>query len=389
MNENIRTAIRALESNRLRSILTISIIATGIMSIVGIQTAIAILTETVVGSFEKMGAGMFTMQGKQGEATITLREARQFQTATDTFASAVSAYRYDDMIARATSGGKSTDPVVSLISTDPHYLTCQAGAIAEGRNLLQRDLENNAKVAIIGDNIRRRLFGEGSDCIGKSITCNGRKYIIAGAFKRQGAIFGASLDNSVITPLTDGADVLIDLIPKKGLSLMDAAERSASIFRSIRRLGTLQKPDFEIIKSNTAEDTLNSVSKKLSLVALAIGLITLLGAAVGLMNIMLVSVKQRTREIGLRKAVGARPSTIRNQFLAEAVVIGQAGDVIGIIMGILLGNIVSLIMDGDFTIPWKWVGVAVVLCLCVSILSGIVPAIRAASLDPIEALHNE
>jgi len=389
MEGNIGIAFRALESNRLRSTLTIAIIAVGIMSIVGIQTAIEILSDKVVGSFEKMGAGMFTVQPKSDGAGITLDQARRLSESAAEYASAISIYRYEDLIERVSSDGRSTDPIVSLISSDSQYLVCQGGTIACGRNLMESDIEKKLKVAVIGDNVRRKLFTEDGSGIGRSISCGNGRFMIVGEMERQGAIFGTGLDNSVITPISGGDNVLIDIIPREGTSLITAAERTASTLRAIRRLGTLQKPDFEIVRSNTAEDNLASVKHKLVLAALGIGLITLLGASVGLMNIMLVSVKQRTREIGLRKAVGARPSEIRRQFLVESVVIGQIGGAVGIVLGILLGNIVSLIMEGDFTIPWKWVELSVILCIVVSILSGIVPAHRAAMLDPIEALHNE
>ena len=387
MKENLKIALRSLDSNRLRSVLTISIIAVGIMSLVGIQTAIEILTEKVTGSFEKMGAGMFTVQSKKDAAGLTLRQAEQLREAASDYTDAASIYEFRGVIARASSDGATTDPVCCLVACDTYYILCQSGIIAEGRNLLESDCARGLKVAVVGDNVRKRLFGADSSGIGHRLSVEGGSYTIVGALQRQGSVFGTSLDDSILVPMTEGSDVSLDMIPKG--DMVRAVDRTAALMRSIRRLGSTQKPDFEIVKSASAEDGLSKVSGKLSLAALGIGLITLLGAAVGLMNIMLVSVKQRTREIGVRKALGARPSVISRQFLAESVVIGQIGGAAGIVLGILFGNIVALIMEGDFLVPWRWVAIAVAICFVVSILSGLLPARRAAALDPIIALYSE
>ena len=372
----------------MRSVLTVSIIAVGIMSLVGIETAIDILTEKVAGSFEKMGAGMFMVKAKQDAAGLTLRQAEQLRReSVEDFAQTVSIYEYRGMIERVSSGGVSTDPVCSVIACDTYYIICQSGRIGSGRNLMPSDCERSLKVAVIGDNVRRRLFGADSSGVGQRITAGDGSYTVVGVLERQGAVFGTGLDDSVLTPLAEGSDVIVDIIPS--CDMMLAVDKTATLMRAIRRLGSGEKPDFEIVKSSSAEESLKSVSHKLSLAALGIGLITLLGAAVGLMNIMLVSVKQRTREIGVRKALGARPRTISGQFLTESIVIGQIGGAAGIVLGILFGNLVALIMEGDFLVPWRWVALAVAICLAVSILSGLLPARRAASLDPILALHSD
>lgn len=386
MDANVRIAFESLRSNVLRTRLTVAVIAVGIMSLVSIQTAVEIMSEQVAGSFEKMGAGMFTISSGQG-GQISLRQATVFAEEAS-FARTVSIYRNRDMMARVSFEGESTDPVVSVICADENYLSCQGGVIGEGRDILPSDVSDGKRVVILGDNVRRRIFPSG-DGIGNHVTLPSGRYLVVGLLERRGAVFGTGLDNSAIIPLTDGDGINIDVVPDSGLSLEDAALCSSTLLRGIRRTGPASPQNFEIVKSGSVEEGMASLKNKLSIAALAIGLLTLLGASVGLMNIMLVSVRERTREIGLRKSLGARSSTIGNQFLLEAVMIGQAGGAAGILLGVLFGNLAALIMDGEFAVPWKWVFYAVALCLAVSLFSGFLPARKAAALDPVDALREE
>lgn len=387
MNANVEMAFEALLSNRLRTRLTIAVIAVGIMALVAIQTAIEIMSAEVAGSFGKMGAGMFTISPTEDGPDISPGQVRMFSAGAD-FAVSVSAYRCREMMARVSGNGCVTDPVVSVISADERYLDCQAGKISSGRGLTASDVAFRSSVIVLGDNVRRRLFGDG-DGIGTMVTLSSGRYQVIGSIARRGAVFGTGLDNSVIIPLTEGRGISIDVVPVPSLSTEEAASCASAVFRGIRRLKSSDASDFEVVKSNAAEDGLSSLKDKLSAAALVIGLITMLGASVGLMNIMLVSVRERTREIGLRKSLGAGSSDIGRQFLLEAVMIGQAGGVAGIIAGVLFGNLAAVVMDGTFSVPWHWVSYAVLLCFAVSLLSGFLPARRAASLNPIEALREE
>lgn len=388
MEVNLETALEALRSNRLRSRLTIAVIAVGITSLVAIQTAIGIMSDEVAGSFGKMGAGMFTVSAAENCPDITLRQALSFASDAAGFARTVSLCRCSDIVARVSCNGTVTDPVVTVMCTDENYLSCRSGAVASGRGIAASDVSMRSSVIVLGDNVRRKLFGEG-DGVGSLVTLGSGRYQVVGTLERRGAIFGASLDNTVLIPLTEGEGICIDVVPSSSMDIGEAAECASALFRGIRRLKASSSPDFEIVKSNAAEEGLASIRDKLSVAALAIGLITLLGASVGLMNIMLVSVRERTMEIGLRKSLGAKASDIGRQFLLEAVMIGQAGGAAGIVAGILFGNLAALVMDGNFSVPWGWVLRAVVLCLAVSLLSGLLPAKRAAALDPIAALREE
>lgn len=389
---NFEIALRALATNRVRTSLTVAIIAVGIMSLVSIQTALEIMTDKVVGSYSRMGAAMFTVSSKEECSPISLREARRFKEemlkAEPLASVSVSVVRR--VAVQAKYGSRVTDPLVSIVEADENYLLCNSGEMGEGRLFSRSEFESRSATAVIGDNICRKLFPDGNP-VGQTVTAGGGHYRVVGRIAKQGSLLGTGLDNSIIIPISaDGDFCLTVRLPQTdegGASHAAAAARS--LMRAVRRTPAAAADDFLITKADSLQDNLDSVKSKLSLAALVIGLITLLGSSVGLMNIMLVAVKERTREIGIRKALGARHSVINRQFLSEAVVIGQIGGVAGTVLGILLGNLVAIVMEGRLTIPWNWVALSVVICLCVSVLSGVVPARRAAALDPIEALRRE
>ena len=341
MRDFFRFALDSLSTNRRRVLLTVAIIAVGVASLVGIETAV----------------------GLRPSGRISRQAA----------------------IVR--SGGKATDPVVEIVATDAGYLACQDLSLASGRNFSPYEVEQHAKVALIGDNVRRRLFGD-SDAIGKEITAAGARYRVIGVLQRQGALFGTGIDSGILCPMEtteSSCSVTVRTAPAAAGATLSESGR---LMTAIRRLPLGAAPDFEIVQADSAQATLASLRAKLSLVALAIGLITMLGAAVGLMNSMLVSVKERTREIGTRRALGAKARAIARQFLGEALLIGLLGSAAGILLGLLLGNLVALALDGGFSIPWGWIAAAVLLASAVSLASGLLPARRAARLDPIEALRS-
>jgi len=382
MRDFFRFALDALFSNRRRVLLTVAIIAVGVASLVGIETAVDVLTRQVAGSFDKLGAGLFTLRAKPDAPPISYRQAVAF--CEDKEASAWTLLQ-DPVVVQG--GGNATDPVVHLLAADDGYLACQGVALAAGRNFSPYEVERHAAVALLGDNVRRRLFGE-HDALGEMVSVGGLRLRVVGVVARQGAVFGTGLDDALICPLEPTAtacSVTVRSAPGQARTAMLAAGSQMAV---IRRLPPGAEPDFEMIEADSAEATLASLRAKLSLVALAIGLVTMLGAAVGLMNSMLVSVKERTREIGTRRALGARARDIRLQFLGEALLIGLAGSASGVLLGLLLGNLVALALEGGFSLPWGWTVAAVLLAAFVSLASGILPARRAAALDPIVALHS-
>lgn len=390
MRENFYIALAAVTGSRTRSILTILIIAIGITSIVGIQSAIDNLADEVTGSFGKMGAGTFSLRGEAGAPlsrpqALTIKQAIEAQT--------ISIHSTVQTSTVVSSRAGKSDPVMNIIAADENYIICKGLEIASGRNFTPADAVRGRPLCIIGDNIRKKVLKDG--CDGGVVSAAGAKFEVVGILKRQGAVFGTGADNSLIIPLSYAAahlasgtpDISLEIIPPLGSERKKWIKETETIVRRVRRVPAGVKNDFVIEGNDSSHNMLYEIRAKLSAAALLIGLITMLGAAVGLMNIMLVCVKERTMEIGLRKALGAAQPIIRRQFLLEAVIIGQTGALAGSLLGLLFGRGVAALMECGWTVPWKWMVISALLCLAVSLTSGYIPARRAAALDPIEALR--
>ncbi len=405
--ENVRVAFKAIKSNRVRAVLTMSIIAFGIMALVGILTAIDGLKSTLTQQFTMMGANSFQItsrsmhvqMGKKSYRTknhsqITYREAMEFKEMFQEPAWVSVAFNASGMLEVRYRENK-TNPNVGMMGSDENYLTISGYELESGRNFSQDDLQSNRHVVIIGQELVKFLF-PGVDPLGKVISMPGLKLTVIGVLKGKGSSFGGE-DRVLIIPITTARQYFsrpnitytINVMPFKSTSLDMLTSEAEGIFRIIRNLDPRDESDFNVQKSDTIIEILMENLRYVTLAATIIGLITLFGAAVGLMNIMLVSVTERTREIGVRKALGARKSVIRQQFLYESVIIGQLGGLMGIIAGIIMGNLVSLGMGSKFTVPWVWVIGGVIACFIVGIASGYFPAVKASAVDPIEALRYE
>lgn len=395
MRDYFRFALDSVLCNRRRVLLTVAIIAVGVASLVGIQTAVAVLAGRVAGSFGKLGASLFTIQAKDNAPPITLRQAQEAVMPGSTESvmpgstgHLATVWSLRDRRAQVRCGAAATDPVVRVIACDAQYLAVQGVSVSAGRNFSEREVEERQAVALIGENVRKKLFGS-QDGVGEQITCGSGRYRVVGVIDRQGSMFGESLDGALLVPI-DGAPVswCVTARSSGGGSLSAAAAGAGGRMAAARRLPPGAKPDFEIVQADTTQALFEALRQKLSLVALAIGLVTMLGASIGLMNSLLVSVKERTREIGTRRALGARARDIAGQFLMESVLIGQAGNVAGTVLGLAFGGLTAWALDGRFTVPWAWLIAALLLSLVVSLVSGLLPARRAAALDPVEALRS-
>ncbi|WP_216663721.1 MULTISPECIES: ABC transporter permease [unclassified Lentimicrobium] len=409
VKENIRISLESIRSHFLRTILTVLIIAFGITALVGILTSIDAIKYFFTKELSMMGANSFsinnrgmniTINGKRirprNNRIINFEEAKQFKeqfkmdgyTSVNIDGTWTATVKYES---------EKSHPNVNVKGVDKEYLFTSGETIAFGRNFSDHDIQYGQHMAIIGSDIVKTLFKNNEDPIGKIITVGPGKYKVIGVIKEKGSSIGFSGDRSVWIPLNNvrqyfsrpDMNYRINVLPNKEMDVSAAVGEATGLFRIIRKdkLGDLDS--FAIIKSDNLAEMLLENLKAISIAATVIGLITLAGAAIGLMNIMLVSVTERTREIGIRKALGATGKMIRSQFLIEAVVISQIGGVVGIIFGIAIGNLVSFQIGSSFIIPWNWMIIGVLLCFGVALLSGILPANKAAKLDPIDSLRHE
>jgi putative ABC transport system permease protein len=406
--ENLRIAVRAIRSNRVRTILTICIIAFGIMALVGILTAIDSIKTSLTSQFTMMGANSFTISSRgmniqignnkyraKNYSRISYREAVEFK---ERFSDGawVSVSVNASGLATVKYGSEHTNPNVSLQGVDENHLTVAGYEIQSGRNFTAEDIGMTRHFVLIGSDIVRDLFPSGNDPLGQVITVAGMKLKVAGVLKSKGSGIG-NPDRVCFMPVTTARQYFsrpnmtfgITVMPFNHVNLDVMSGEAEAVFRIIRNLNPRDESDFNISKSDNIVKLLLENIKYVTLAATLIGIVTLVGAAVGLMNIMLVSVTERTREIGVRKAIGAKPVTIKYQFLFESVLIGQLGGFFGIILGILIGNLVSSLLKSSFVIPWIWVFTGIFVCFVVGVASGYAPAVKAANIDPIEALRYE
>lgn len=408
LTENIKISLVSIRTHLLRTVLTILIIAFGIMALVGILTAIESLKYSINSNFTRMGANTFTirnremkiMMGNDSKAkryeSITYQQAVKFKDEFD-FPAYTSISTFATHTATLKFASEKTNPNIGVVGADENYMVTSGSEIEKGRNFTLQEINSGANVAIIGPELVTNLFKNKENPVEQIISIGPGKYQVIGVLKSKGSSMGFSGDKNCIVPLINvrqyfsrpNASYTISVLPKDSKQLEAAIDEATGVFRIIRKVPAGEESNFEIAKSDNLAEMLFENIKYVTLAATIIGFITLLGAAIGLMNIMLVSVTERTREIGIRKAMGATKSIIKNQFLIEAIVICQLGGLFGIIIGIFIGNIISIFVGGTFIVPWLWIISGMLLCLIVGLASGIYPAMKAANLDPIESLRYE
>ncbi len=407
--ENFRISFISIKSNLLRSILTVLIIAFGIMALVGILTTIDSLKRSVNSSFSAMGANSFTIRSRnynvqignhrervKNYSRIPYSDAERFKKEYK-FPAAVSVSIGASGNATIKYESEKTNPNVSVRGVDENYLVTAGYEIEKGRNFAEADVRSGENVVLIGTEVAKSLFKQGQDPIDKVITVSNGKYRVIGVLKEKGSTMIGSGDRLCCIPVTNvrqyfsypNMSFSITILPNEGIAMAEAMGEAESLFRVIRGLDPMDATDFYVVKSDSIAELMISSLSSITIAATLIGIITLLGAAIGLMNIMLVAVAERTQEIGIRKAIGANNKTIQQQFLFEAILIGQIGGVVGIMLGMIVGNLIPLIAGGVFVIPWAWMFLGFFLCLIVGIISGIYPAMKASKLDPIESLRFE
>jgi putative ABC transport system permease protein len=422
ISDSLSLAFRTVKSNKLRTGITVTIIALGIMALIGIITAIAAMNQSLTESFSTMGANSFSIHyqdrqihiggGRQVKKTnvnalkqkksnngkiITFQEARLFKER----------YIFPAIVSISLSGPQNvivsnenvkTNPNISMSGIDENYLDQSGYSLVDGRNFNKIDVQSGRSICILGNSVAQKLYGNNTlRALDKIITVSGIKYRVIGVLKDKGSSAFLNADNVILTSYnnirrlftTDGTTYNIGIMVND-LRDMDAAISEAKgTFRPIRKLAIDEDNNFYIDKSDSIAEVFMSSLGAITTAAAFIGLITLIGAAIGLMNIMLVAVNERTREIGLIKAIGGTKKSIRTQFLFESVLISLIGAIFGIVSGVLVGNIVGMFLHTGFVVPWAWVILGIVVCSTVGLFAGLYPALKAARLDPIVALRYE
>ena len=391
------------------------------MALIGIITAIEAMNQSLKESFSSMGANAFSIRFKEirmgfnngnGEVKKSTRglkekksnmgkpilkdEAERFKGNFQFPGSVVSIYRRGPGAQELHYLEKKTNPQITVWGGDDQYLTVNGYTIAAGRNLNNLDIQSGRNVCIIGSNVATKLFGAGNPdrCLDKIIRIGSMPYRVIGLLKSKGSSAMLRQDDMVFTSYTNirhfqniSASYILGVMVKNVNELEVASDEATSVFRAVRKMEPSEEVNFVIERSDKFAELFIGFLSSITGAAGAIGFITLIGAAIGLMNIMLVAVSERTREVGLIKAIGGKSRNIRQQFLFESIIISLLGAFFGIILGILVGNLFSLILKTGFVIPWFWVIMGVVICTIVGLVAGIYPAMKAARLNPIDALR--
>ena len=405
--QNVKEAFTSIRGTITRTVITCMIISIGIMALVGILTAIDGIESSLVRNFSFMGANSFNIQNRNSGFSlsrkrkrvyyenISYKQAQEFKQRFEHPAE-VCINSNNSWNAIAKRGGQKTNPNTTIIGGDEAYITVAGYDLAEGRNITVADVARNTQVAVIGQEIKQTLFGE-EPCLNKFIKIGGVKLRVVGLAAPKGGAFDFGGDRLVLVPVSlarakfprNNQSYNLGVSVKDVTGMEAAVGYSENLFRQVRRLKIKEGTNFSIIKSDSISAALMENLKLILLGAVFIAGITLVGAAIALMNIMLVSVTERTKEIGTRKALGAKNATVLNQFIIEAITICQIGGLGGVILGLIIGNITSSYIGGSFIVPWNWMLLAIVVCTVVGLGAGIWPAYKASKINPIEALRHE
>ncbi|WP_299224452.1 ABC transporter permease [uncultured Psychroserpens sp.] len=408
VRENIRIAFDAIRSQLLRTILTVLIIAIGITALVGILSAVSALENTISSDFSSMGANTFNIQrydfdgngrgndDQKVNPIISYRNVKEFEENFNFPFTKTAVSFLGTRSAEVKYNSEKTDPEVQVYGVNENFIPNSGLEIESGRNLNYFDVQNSINVCVIGSDLKKALLDDVNP-INKTISIRGSKFKVVGVLKEKGATFGNNQDLRVLMPLQKARTIFTNSNINYSLSvktdnkdmLEGAQDEAVLLFRNIRRLNPVEENNFGLERSDDLINRVASITDTLSISAWIIGIITIFGSTIALLNMMLVSVSERTREIGVRKALGAKRGTIAFQFFIETIIIGQIGGIVGILLGILVGWAISSGLGFQFTTPWFAMFSAVLITFIVAILSGSMPAIKASKLDPIESLRYE
>ncbi len=405
--EIIVASITSLRANLLRSILTLLSIALGTFAIISVGVATSTLKDSVVGTIDEVGGNSFVIKRTPSinmgnnwrkyarRPIIGVAQAQEYKSKVGE--TALVSIADEDPGKTLKCGNLSTDPDVMVWGVDENYFKLRNKTIAEGRPILDEDLHSSRMVAVIGNDIRVKLFPYGSP-IGREITIDNYRFIVVGVLEAKGAVLGQSQDNEAYIPLQvyikgfandSHFSATITVKAPDAEHFREVFDQSIGDMRAVRGCKPWEENSFEIEDNSTVKEQFESFFNSIGYFAAFIASFALAAAGVGIMNIMLISVKERTREIGIRKAIGAKNSSILTQFLLEAVTLCQLGGLIGLAGGLGLVGILGMFSEVKFSFPLDWVIVSIVFCTLIGIAFGAYPAWKAAKQDPIEALRYE
>ena len=410
--ESISIAIDAVRSQKLRSSLTLLSIGIGVFAIIASTSIMNTLQQAVNGQLADLGENSILIQRTptinfgtnwakmRKRKNITYAQAQQFRDRMTT--TQLISISNESPAYTIKAGLESTNPDVSLIGIDDQYFAVNAITIGEGRSFIESEVILNRRAAVIGTDVVKALFGQGS-ALGKTITIKNQEFDVIGILESRGGVLGQSQDNRVLIPITVfnryytsewDASVDISVKAESKLTLESTFDEAVGVMRALRSVKPWDENNFEIDTNDAITGQFSGFSSALLIVAWISGLGALVAAGIGIMNMMLVSVRERTREIGVRKALGARKRWIVRQFLIESITLCQLGGLTGMIGGLGSSWAVTEILRGTmpnitYVMPWGTVVFSIVICTVIGIGFGLYPAWRAATLDPIEALRYE
>ena len=408
LRETVMQAATSLAVNKLRSALTTLGVAVGVFSIIAVMTALDAVDRSIASGLSSLGANTFQIQKSPATVfggghsrnlyanrkDITWQQAQLFKKYMGESARNIG-FIITSQAAQASYGNEITNPDVTLTGGDESFAPANGFDVISGRNLNDGDLRYASNSAIIGSDVAEYLFRQGQNPVGKKIKVNGKVYTVVGVFSKKGAAFGQSQDNFVLIPISryleevnEKSSIAITVEATSQKVYKQTIDRAIGAMRLARGL-TVKKPnDFEIRTNESLVESFRDIQRIVSTGAFIISFMALLTAGVGIMNIMLVSVTERTREIGIRMSIGAPRRSILQQFLLEALLLSLGGGMLGIIAGASAGNLVALQFNLPVILPWVWIVVSLLVCSAIGISFGLFPAWKASRLDPVLALRS-